>query len=63
MTRTQTFRAAMLAELAAAGAWSARDVFAFARANGGSEATYAALAWAVSRGRVAYAPNVWTFVR
>jgi hypothetical protein len=54
-------RAAVLAELKRAGHWTPKDVAAWARCNGGSEPTYAALAWAVRRGKVAYTPNLWVW--
>lgn len=56
-------RDAVLAELKRAGVWTPRALAAWARCNGGSEPTYAALHWAVRRGRVSYTPNRWEFVR
>lgn len=56
-------RAACLAELKRAGHWTPRTLHAWARVNGGSEPTYAALHWAVRRGRVSYTPNRWVWVR
>jgi DNA-binding SARP family transcriptional activator len=54
------WRAAVLAELKRAGGqWSPSQLHAWARANGGSEPTYAALDFYVRRGRVAYSPNLW----
>lgn len=52
-------RAAVLVAVKEAGTWTARDVFAWARCNGGSEETYAALAWFVKRGKLGYANNAW----
>lgn len=68
MTPSRSFarfpgRAAVLAELKRAGTWTPRALHAWARANGGSEPTYAALDFYVRRGRVAYSPNRWAFVR
>lgn len=55
-------RAAVLKALKAEGSWTARDVFNWARQNGGSEPTYAALDYWTRRGRITYTPNLWVAV-
>lgn len=55
-------RAAVFAAFSAAGAWTSKDLATWARSNGGSEPTYAALAWYVRRGKIAYTPNRWVLV-